>query len=112
MKDGLFFSYLQSRQCGDGVVYTDGKMLPPSQVWGPPEWPHWVNEWNRLPWEGRSESSGLFCFFVEQGFSPAESPCRHPSIRTLRERLFRSVQVGRSRFSRCCHLISDLQLRS
>src|ERR1700687_6277369 len=34
--------------------------------------------------------------------------CRHPSIRTLDERFFRSVQVGCSRFSRCCHLIIDL----
>ena len=34
--------------------------------------------------------------------------CRHPSIRTLQERLVRSVQVGCSRFSRCCHLIVDL----
>jgi hypothetical protein len=34
--------------------------------------------------------------------------CRHPSIRTLDERFLRSVQVGCSRFSRCCHLIFDL----
>ena len=34
--------------------------------------------------------------------------CRHPSIRTLDERFLRSVQVGCSRFSRCCHLIIDL----
>jgi hypothetical protein len=34
--------------------------------------------------------------------------CRHPSIRTLDERFIRSVQVGCSRFSRCCHLIFDL----
>ena len=33
---------------------------------------------------------------------------RHPSIRTLDERFIRSVQVGCSRFSRCCHLIFDL----
>jgi hypothetical protein len=46
---------------------------------------------------------------------PVESPklvcaprCRHPSIRTLQERVLRSVQVGCSRFSRCCHLIVDL----
>ena len=36
------------------------------------------------------------------------SHCRHASIRTLEERTVRSVHVGRSRFSRCCHLISDL----
>jgi len=34
--------------------------------------------------------------------------CRHPSIRTLSERFIRSVQVGCSRFSRCCHLLVDL----
>ena len=34
--------------------------------------------------------------------------CRHPSIRTLCERLFRSVQVGRPSFSRCCYLRIDL----
>jgi hypothetical protein len=34
--------------------------------------------------------------------------CRHPSIRTLDERFFRSVQVGCSRFSRRCHLLIDL----
>ena len=33
--------------------------------------------------------------------------CRHPSIRTLGER-FSPVQVGCSRFSRCCHLLGDL----
>ena len=37
--------------------------------------------------------------------------CRHPSIRTLGERFVRSVQVGCSRFSRCCHLIVDLCFR-
>jgi hypothetical protein len=35
-------------------------------------------------------------------------PCRHPSIRTLDERLLSSVQVGCSRCSRCCHLLVDL----
>jgi|SRR5712692_6405649 len=34
--------------------------------------------------------------------------CRHPSIRTLLLSDFRSVQVGCSRFSRCCYLIIDL----
>ena len=43
------------------------------------------------------------CFFL-----PSRH-CRHPSIRTLRvSALVRSVQVGCSRFSRCCHLIIDL----
>src|ERR1700676_1438851 len=40
--------------------------------------------------------------------SRPNQPCRHPSIRTLSERLLRSVQVGCSRFSRCCHLYIDL----
>jgi len=44
---------------------------------------------------------------VSQSF-PRYNYCRHPSIRTLDERFFRSVQVGCSRFSRCCHLIFDL----
>jgi hypothetical protein len=58
---------------------------------------------------GRSQVS-CFVFFVEHGFfSPPSRHCRHPSIRTLNERFFRSVQVGRSRFSRCCHLIGDLR---
>ncbi len=34
--------------------------------------------------------------------------CRHPSIRTLLLSDFRSVPVGRPRFSRCCYLIIDL----
>ena len=34
--------------------------------------------------------------------------CRHPSIRTLWWSDFRSVQVGRPGFSRCCYLIIDL----
>src|SRR5215831_11325932 len=41
-------------------------------------------------------------------FRWARRRCRHASIRTLEERWFRSVQVGRSRFSRCCHLIGAL----
>jgi hypothetical protein len=41
-------------------------------------------------------------------FSLPSRHCRHPSIRALDERSCRSVQVGRSRFSRCCHLIIDL----
>src|SRR5438874_10355757 len=39
---------------------------------------------------------------------PPGRHCRHASIRTLEERFVRSVQVGRSRFSRCCYLISAL----
>ena len=31
--------------------------------------------------------------------------CRHPSIRTLGERLTRSVHIGCSRYSRRCHLL-------
>ena len=41
-------------------------------------------------------------------FLPSSCHCRHASIRTLEERLLRSVHVGRSRFSRCCHLIFAL----
>src|SRR5260370_6118413 len=37
--------------------------------------------------------------------------CRHPSIRTLLLSDYRSVQVGRSRFSRGCYLIIDLGSR-
>src|SRR5438309_7730001 len=56
---------------------------------------------------GRSQG-GSFLFSWDKVFSPAECHCRHPSIRTLDERSFRSVQVGYSRFSRCCQLIIDL----
>jgi len=34
--------------------------------------------------------------------------CRHPSIRTLGERLMRSVHIGCSRYSRRCHLLVGL----
>ncbi len=51
---------------------------------------------------------GSFVFSLDKVCSGRVSHCRHPSIRTLDERLFRSVQVGRSRFSRCCHLLGDL----
>jgi len=34
--------------------------------------------------------------------------CRHPSIRTRLWSDFRSVPVGRTRFSRCCYLRIDL----
>ena len=51
----------------------------------------------------------ILLFFCWQGFfSGRVSHCRHPSIRTLVSDFVRSVQVGRSRFSRCCHLIIDL----
>jgi hypothetical protein len=56
---------------------------------------------------GRSQVDSCLGF-VEQGFLPPSGRCRHASIRTREERSFRSVQVGRSRFSRCCHLIIDL----
>jgi len=45
------------------------------------------------------------CRFHE--FEPSRL-CRHPSIRTLLLSDFRSVQVGRSHFSRRCYLIIDL----
>ncbi len=48
--------------------------------------------------------SSLWFFFA---FEPSRL-CRHPSIRTLLLSDYRSVQVGRSRFSRCCYLIIDL----
>src|ERR1700752_3024769 len=63
--------------------------------------------------QGNSGFIASFLFFVaEKKFSSPSSRCRHASIRTLEERLFRSVHVGRSRFSRRCHLISDLSFHS
>ena len=56
---------------------------------------------------GRSQVD-CSCLFITSFPQPSRH-CRHPSIRTLDERLFRSVQVGRSRYSRCCHLIVDLR---
>src|SRR5437899_970441 len=50
----------------------------------------------------------LLFFCWTRFFSGRVSHCRHPSIRTLVSNFVRSVQVGRSRFSRCCHLIIDL----
>ena len=50
----------------------------------------------------------LLFFCWTRFFSGRVSHCRHPSIRTLVSDFVRSVQVGRSRFSRCCHLIIDL----
>src|SRR2546425_5757598 len=51
----------------------------------------------------------VFCFFVDKVFLPAEpplSPPFHPHLSM--SDCFRSVQVGCSRFSRCCHRIVDL----
>ena len=60
---------------------------------------------------GQSQVSS-WLFLLGKLFLPPSSHCRHASIRTLEERfLFRSVHVGRSRFSRCCNLILDLQFR-
>jgi hypothetical protein len=57
---------------------------------------------------GRSQV-GSFVFSLDKVcFLPPSSHCRHASIRTLEERLVRSVQIGRSRYSRCCHLIGAL----
>jgi hypothetical protein len=56
---------------------------------------------------GRSQVKS-FVFLLDKVFSKPRSHCRHASIRTLEERFIRSVQVGRSRFSRCCYLIGDL----
>ena len=57
----------------------------------------------------------FFLFFLPSSFFsvqivPMESSrlCRHPSIRTLFLSDCRSVQVGCTRFSRCCYLIIDL----
>ena len=56
---------------------------------------------------GRSQvDSSLFLW--TKVFLPPSGHCRHASIRTLEERSFRSVHVGRSRFSRCCHLFGAL----
>src|ERR1700733_14458551 len=50
----------------------------------------------------------ILFLLCETSFPLAEeplSPCFHSHSR---ERVIRSVQVGRSRFSRCCHLIGAL----
>jgi hypothetical protein len=57
---------------------------------------------------GRSQVSSLF----KTVYLLPSDHCRHASIRTLEERFVRSVHVGRSRFSRCCHLFSDLSFHS
>src|SRR5437764_548249 len=62
---------------------------------------------------GRSQVSSFFIlsFFIllDKGFSPAESAtvAMLPSALS-RSDSFRSVHVGRSRYSRCCHLFSAL----
>jgi len=57
---------------------------------------------------GRSQV-GSFVFSLDKVFLfPPGRHCRHASIRTLEERFVRSVHVGRSRFSRCCHLFGAL----
>ena len=63
--------------------------------------------------EKASVSQVCFFFFLPVVFFAFEPSrlCRHPSIRTLLLSDFRSVQVGRSRFSRCCYLIIDLGSR-
>src|SRR5215831_20976001 len=47
-----------------------------------------------------------FCWTFFLPPSQPLSPCFHPHSRGAI--VFRSVHVGRSRFSRCCHLIGDL----
>jgi hypothetical protein len=49
-----------------------------------------------------------FVVSVEWSYWEPFRLCRHPSIRTLLWSDFRSVQVGRPQFSRCCYLIIDL----
>src|SRR5579872_4407171 len=65
---------------------------------------------------GRSQGNSGFIvsyfLFAEKSFLPPSSRCRHASIRTLEERSRRSVHVGRSRYSRCCYLISALWFSS
>ena len=56
---------------------------------------------------GRSQVDSVLALW-NMVFLPPSGHSRHASIRTLEERLFRSVHVGRSRFSRCCHLIFAL----
>src|SRR5438270_10946849 len=57
---------------------------------------------------GRSQV-GSFFILLDKGFSPAESAtvAMLPSALS-RSDSFRSVHVGRSRYSRCCHLFSAL----
>ena len=72
--------------------------------------------YDQIPHTGLSPSmrrpvgvkSILFLLRETSLFSLPSGHCRHASIRTLEERLFRSVHIGRSRYSRCCHLIIAL----
>ena len=57
--------------------------------------------------DGRSQVDSRLAS-LNKPFLPASGHCRHASIRTIEERFVRSVHFGRSRFSRCCHLISAL----
>ena len=60
--------------------------------------------------QGNSGFIGSSWFFVaDKRFSPAElaTVAMLPSALS-RSESFRSVHVGRSQFSRCCHLFSDL----
>jgi len=56
---------------------------------------------------GRSQV-GSFVFSLDKFFLPAESPLSPPFHPHSSRSDFRSVQVGCSRFSRCCYLIVDL----
>src|ERR1035441_4942476 len=62
-----------------------------------------------LAGEGRSDSSRFFFHFVKQRFFSRRvaAVAMLPSALS-RSDSFRSVHVGRSRFSRCCHLIGAL----
>ena len=55
---------------------------------------------------GRSQVGS--CFFLDKVFSCRVATVAMLPSALLRSDWFRSVHVGRSRFSRCCHLISDL----
>jgi hypothetical protein len=56
---------------------------------------------------GRSQV-GSFASLLDKVFLPAELPLSPPFHPHSSMSDFRSVQVGCSRFSRCCHLIIDL----
>ena len=67
---------------------------------------------------GWSQGNCLFevcssCFFCDKVIPPAEvaTVAMLPSALS-RSESFRSVYVGRSRFSRCCHLFGDLSFHS
>src|ERR1700674_296234 len=57
---------------------------------------------------GRSQGDSV-ALLLDKVFFSAESPPLSPPFHPHSvERLYRSVQVGCSRFSRCCHLLVDL----